>query len=424
MATLKVKPSALQGRLTLPPSKSHTMRALLFGALGRGKTTLYRPLFSPDTLAMVQALRLFGVPLSLHPEKIEIEGSAWRPAEAVIDAGNSGQVLRFVGSLAALLPSYTLLTGDHSICHQRPVAPLLTALEQLGAFAISSRLDGRAPIVVRGPIAPGSARLLGEDSQPVSGLLMATSFLDGTTHLTVDNPGEKPWIDLTLSWLRRLGGRVTHDQYVHYKVQGPLSYSGFEIAIPGDFSSAAFPLVAACITRSELTLENLDLSDVQGDKKIVEILQEMGADLEVDSEKKELKVLGGTLKGISIDVNGCIDALPILAVLGCFAEGRTELRNGAIARSKESDRIRTIACELSKMGARIEERPDGLLISPVRLKGAQLLSHADHRIAMALGVAAMGAKGESCIEGASCIAKSYPTFVADFQKIGGAICLT
>lgn len=397
------------------------MRAILFGSLGSGKTEIYHYLNSPDTACMIEAMRSFGAQITVTNEKIEIWGLAGKlkSCENVIEAGNSGQVLRFVGSLAALLPTYTVITGDHSIRHKRPVDPLLSALTQLNAFAVSSRLDGMAPIIVRGPMQPASATLAGEDSQPVSGLLIAASFLPGITRLTVTNPGEKPWIDLTLSWLKKMGAEVANHNYEQYTIKGSLAYKGFQTAIPGDFSSAAFPLAAALATQSTLTLENIDFEDIQGDKKIIAVLSQMGARFESDPKRKTLTIEPSALRGTTIDANDIIDAIPILAVIGCFAEGKTEIINAAIARKKESDRIHAIAVELRKMGAQIEEKEDGLLITPAPLKGAAMASHADHRIAMALSVAALGANGNSSISETQCIAKSYPSFISDFQKIGG-----
>lgn len=416
-----VKPGFLSGQLMIPPSKSHTMRAILFGSLGRGKTRIHRYLNSPDTMAMISAMRQLGAHIEIQPETLIIQGveGKLKASDSVIDVGNSGQVLRFVGALAALLPTYTVLTGDASIKENRPVQSLLDGITQLGGFAVSTRLNGKAPIIIQGPLKKGYASVAGEDSQPISALLIAASFLNGTTVLDVANSGEKPWIEMTLSWIKKMGGRVSHENYERYTITGPLSYEGFEITIPGDFSSAAFPLVSALLTQSSLTLLNLDMEDVQGDKKIIEILQKMGAKLEIDLERRELKILpSGTLKGMRIDVNEVIDALPILAVVGCFASGGTEIVNGAIARKKESDRIKTIASELRKMGGEIEERMDGLMIKPTLLRGAKLCSHADHRIAMALSVAAFSSEGDSFLEGFDCIEKSYPTFISDFQAMG------
>ncbi|MBN1914581.1 MAG: 3-phosphoshikimate 1-carboxyvinyltransferase [Parachlamydiales bacterium] len=421
MVCLKVSPSCLKGSLMIPPSKSHTMRAIIFGCMGEGRTTIDNYLQSPDVLAMVEAFRLLGITIEIVEQSLVIHGmnGQLQPTKEVIHAKNSGQVLRFIGSLAALLPTYTVITGDHSLCYNRPVQPLLSGLTQLLAFATSCYGDDKAPIIIKGPIVPGSATIRGEDSQPVSGLLIACSFLEGITTLKVENPGEKPWIDLTLFWLKKFGGKITHDNYTFYKIEGPLHYPGFSMKIPGDFSSAAFPIAAALVTGSTITLENLDFDDIQGDKKILDLLQKMNASYKANQSEKTLTIVGGDLEGgITIDINDIIDALPILAVLGCFAKKPIHIVNGAIARKKESDRIHTIATELRKMGAHLEEHRDGLLVFPSHLHGVKVDSHKDHRIAMALAIAALGAKGNTVIQNIECISKSYKTFVEDFQKIG------
>lgn len=424
MKTYRVRSSALRGNIFVPPSKSHTLRAILFGLMGHGKTVVRNYLNSPDAHAMIEAIRLLGAKVHLFEDRLEIEGVSGqlKPAENVIESGNSGQVLRFIGALSALLPSYTLLTGDHSIRHQRPVLPLLKALQELGAFAVSSRLDGFAPIIIRGPMKPGTASLLGEDSQPISGLLIAASFLKGSTTIDVTNPGEKPWIDLTLSWLDRFKIKYKNENYVRYTLYGDAAYDGFDLAIPGDFSSAAFPIAAALVTKSEVTLENIDMNDCQGDKKLIDVFIQMGASIDIDSSRRTLTVKKTpALRGIKVDINDFIDAITILAVVACFAEGTTEIVNAAVARKKESDRISSIATELAKMGALIEERPAGLVIHHSPLHGAQLKSYHDHRVAMSLAVAALGAKGDSHIDDIACVAKTYPSFAKDFKAIGANI---
>ncbi len=424
MTQFRVQPSTLSGTASVPPSKSHTLRAILFAAMASGTSEIRHFLHSPDATAMIEAMRAFGAKIDVTAEHLHVHGLAGKlnAAENVIDSGNSGLVLRFAGALAALAPSYTILTGDHSIRHNRPVKPLLDALTQLGATAVSSRLDGYAPIIVRGPMRSGKTSLPGQDSQPVSGMLIATSFLPGKTVVEVENPGEKPWIDLTLFWLKKLGISVEHQDYTRYTVAGNAKIEGFSLAIPGDFSSAAFPIVAALVTDSDLTLTNIDMEDCQGDKKIIEVLQSMGAKIEIHSKEKTLRVCKGSrLKGKKIDVNDFIDATPILSVMGCFAEGTTEIVNASIARKKESDRLHAMATELKKMGAEIEERPDGLVISHSPLKGALVTSWHDHRIAMSLAIAGLGAKGETQIDKVECVAKTYPGFAHDFRALGAAI---
>ena len=421
MKSLLIKKSSLYGNITIPPSKSHTLRSLVFALMAKGTSHITNPLDSPDTCAMIRAIQSLGAKVEKKENTLLVTGATAKvySSDTIIDSDNSGQVLRFIGALASLTDTYTVITGDHSIRESRPVKPLLDGLLQLGAFAVSTRLNDKAPIIVKGPLKPGTATIDGQDSQPVSALLIAASFLKGKTELHVVNPGEKPWIDLTLYWMDRLGIGYSHKNYKHYILQGNAYYEGFAASIPGDFSSAAYPIAAALVTNSELTLENIDMNDVQGDKKLVRVLLQMGAKIEIDGIKKTLTVKKGSpLQGIKIDVNDFIDAITILAVLGCYASGETEIINGSIARKKESDRIHSIAIELKKMGAEIEERPDGLLIKSSLLKGAHLKSHQDHRIAMSLAIASLGAEGNSVIENVKCINKSYENFANDFQKIG------
>lgn len=421
----RISPSKLHGIIQVPSSKSHSLRAILFGMLGKGKTVIHNFLPSPDIQAMIQACRLMGVQIEIKAKTLEIQGlnGQIKGSQNVIDAGNSGQVLRFMGALAALGHEYVVLTGDHSLLYNRPIKPLLDGLMGLGAFAVSSRGNDLAPIIVRGPMQPGSTVLEGKDSQPVSGLLMAASFLKGKSHIVVKNPGEKPWIALTLNWFDRLGIAYRNVDYQEYHLEGGASFEGFRYCVPADFSSAAYPIVAALITNSEITLENIDMQDVQGDKALIYTLQKMGAKIEIDPILGLLKVgKDSTLKGMRIDINDFIDGITIMAVIGCFAEGVTEIFNGEIARHKESDRLTAIATELRKMGANIEERPDGLLIRPAHLHGAVLGSHADHRIAMSLAVAALAAQGDSQILDVACVAKSFPEFSAKLQALGACIC--
>ncbi|MGE5196459.1 MAG: 3-phosphoshikimate 1-carboxyvinyltransferase [Anaerolineae bacterium] len=414
--------STLKGTLVPPASKSHTLRALLFALMGRGVSIVRNFLESKDTETMISAIRAFGANIRFFPHHLVIEGvcGQLKTPENVIDAGNSGLVLRLIGALATLCPGYTVITGDHSIRYSRPLQPLLEGLRQLQAFAVSSKLDGHAPLIVKGPLRPGVARLAGEDSQPVSGLLIATSFLEGFSQVVVSDPGEKPWIDMTLHWLRKLGAKIEHQDYEHYAIFGNLSYSAFDVTIPSDWSTIAYPIAAALLTSSEIVLQGIDMDDVQGDKKILDIFAAMGALIEIDALGRTLIVRkSSSLKGIkNLDINDFIDALPILAVVSCFAEGETELVNAKIARSKESDRIRAMAVELRKMGANIEEHSDGLRIAGASLKGAHLNSHGDHRVALALAVAALAAEGQSLIANTDCIAKTYPSFVKDFQRLG------
>lgn len=418
----RVFPSKLSGTIEIPPSKSHTHRALLFSLLCKGTSKIHKYLDSPDSAAMLEAIQALGATVDQSADTLEITGVGHelKSSEDVINAHNSGIVLRFIGALAALIPSYTVITGDHSIRSRRPVMPLLESLEQLGAFAKSMRGDGYAPIIIAGPLQGGSCSLDGQDSQPISALLVASSFASGSTEIHVTNPGEKPWIDLTLSWLDFLKLPYENHDYIHYNIPGGASISPFEYTVPGDFSSLAFPVAAALVTGSEVTIENVDTSDIQGDKKLLDALAQMGAN--IVSEGRTLHVKKGPpLKGCALDINDYIDAITILAVIGCFAEGEIILSNAAIARKKECDRIHAIATELKKMGGDIEETEDGLIIRPAKLQGAELETYHDHRMVMSLTVAALGAEGDSTINGIECVAKTYPNFKDHMTHLGAKI---
>ncbi len=421
MSKYIVSASKISGGLSLPPSKSQSLRAVLFAALAHGRSCIEDYLPSPDIFAMISAARILGASVEVSPKKLHIRGIAGKVhcAEDIIHAGNSGIVLRFCSAIGALGSMPVVITGDHSIKYRRPMKPIIGALEQLGVSVQTLRGDGGAPLIVRGPIQPGKAHLNGEDSQPVSALLIAGAFASGPIELCVENPGEKPWVDMTLHWLQRLEIGYAHTNYENYVMHGNARYDGFCYRVPGDLSTLAFPLAAAIITQSEVTLHNVTLSDPQGDKKIIDIFRRMGANIEVDETNQCLHVMkSGRLRGMSIDINDCIDALPILSVVACFAEGETLITNAAVAKHKESDRIHCVAKELQKMGAYISEREDGLWISSSKLKGAEVSSNQDHRIAMALSVAGMAASGTTCVADVECISKTYPAFLEDFRRLG------
>lgn len=419
-----IKKSRLHGKIAIPPSKSQTMRAILFGALGKGKTIIHNYLSSPDTDKMLTACRYLGAKIDHAHQRIEIEGVNGNIpfVQDIIDAGNSGIILRFLTAIGSLAKLPVVITGDDSIKYKRPMSDLLSGLRQLGAKTFSMRGDDFAPLIIQGPINSGKTTLCGADSQPVSALLIAAAFNLGPTEIIVENPGEKPWVGVTLDWFDKLGIAYENQDFRSYKILGGSSYSGFEYEIPGDLSSAAFPIAAALVTKSEITLSNIDLDDPQGDKELIFLFQKMGANIEIDREKKELHIKKtNTLRGVQVDINDFIDSLPALAVTACFAEGETLIQNAAVARQKECDRLACMAQELKKMGADVQEKPDGLIIKNSKLNSAKLETYNDHRMVMALSAAALACEGETLISPVGSVKKTFPKFCEAFRQLGGEI---
>jgi 3-phosphoshikimate 1-carboxyvinyltransferase len=290
----------------------------------------------------------------------------------------------------------------------------------LGVQGFATRGNGRPPVVIKGPAQGGLARLEGKVSQFVSSLLINCAFMHRDSHIEVIHVTEKPFIRMTLDWLDRLGIHYrAADDFSAFDVAGGQRITGFETTIPGDFSSATFFLVAASLRSSEITLRGLDMKDTQGDKQVIQFLRQMGADIQAGPDA--ITVRGGSLKGLELDLGDTPDALPAMAVAGCFAEGRTLIRNVANARLKETDRIAVMAAELTQLGARIKELPDGLEIFESRLHGGPVHGHNDHRVVMALAVAGTAIPGRTEVDTAEAVVVTLPNFLNLMQKLGARI---
>ena len=257
-------------------------------------------------------------------------------------------------------------------------------------------------------------------SQYLSSLLIHCPLIDQDSEIEVYDVHEKPYIRMTLGWLDRQGIRYeASDDFVHYKIFGGQSYRGQEVTIPGDFSSATFFLVAGSIMDSDVTLLGLDMNDAQGDKQVVHYLKEMGA--RIDVGEKGIRVRGGSLKGVELDMADTPDAVPAMAVAGCFAKGKTTIRNVANARLKETDRIAVMAKELGRLGAKVEELSDGLIVHESALKGCPVKGYGDHRVVMSLAVAGLAIPGQLEVDRAEAVDVTVPNFVDLVQKLGGKI---
>jgi len=412
--------SKLAGSVLIPASKSHTIRAVVIGSLADGVSTIRNPLGAADPLASVRVCGKMGAQITQNHDWT-VRGVCGAPSvpDDVLDTGNSGTTLYLTMGTAALIDGYSVFTGDEQI-RNRPAGPLLDALRGLGAEAFSTRRNDRPPLIIRGPMKGGSIELDGsKTSQYLSALLLNCPLGRGRSEIRVTNPCELPFIEMTLRWLDEQRITYERDGFEWFGIPGGQDYHPFDKQMPGDFSSAAFFLCAAAITGSELTLLGLDMNDTQGDKAIVHMLSEMGAKVEILPDG--IRIAGGKLIGGEFDLSGTPDALPALAATACFAEDETRLVNVAQARLKETDRIRVMRQELSKMGAQIEELPDGLVIHGSEMHGAQVRGHGDHRVVMALAMAGLACDGITEVDTAEAVCITFPNFVELMQSAGAVM---
>jgi len=408
-----------------PSSKAYTHRAVIAASLSDGESRIEKPLVCDDTEATVNAVQAYGAKVEEKaPEWIVRGTSSLKMTKDVIDCGESAATMRFVTPITAHRSGITELTGGKSL-RKRPMEPLLVALRQLGVICYSLDGSGRPPLVVHGGgIRGGIASIPGDiSSQFISGLLFASPLANGDVEIRLSSRLEsRSYVEMTLEVLK--DHRVTvrwspemRDFFIPHD-QCPAPFSRI---IPGDYSSAAFLLAAAAATSSKVTVANLEKRSLQGDRAIVEILVKMGADLNVRDECVEIRG-NGSLEAVQVDARDIPDLAPVCAVLGCCANGRTVIRNVERLRMKESDRIESLVTELNRMGAKVTNVGDEILVEgPCRLRGATIDSHGDHRIAMACAVAALGADGETEINNAGCVSKSYPKFFKDLRSLGGKI---
>lgn len=417
------KTGKLSGEIIIPSSKSHTIRAVIIASLAQGRSELINPLFSEDTKAAIQACERLGAKIEQKSDRLIIEGFGSSPdtPSEVINMLNSGTSTNLIIGILAGLGIAAEITGDASL-QTRPVKSLIAALETLGCKIDFTENNGCPPLKISGRIKGGKVTIdASKSSQYVSSLLIACPLAEQDTEIIVENPTELPYIEMTVKWLDEQNIKYERDGFNYFKIFGNQTYTSFEKLIPADWSSAAFPICAAAITESDVIIKGVDINDVQGDKAIIEYLKDMGADIRV--EENGIRIKGRKLQGKELDINATPDALPILSVMGCLAEGETKLVNVAQARVKETDRIKVMADELKKMGALIDELPDGLIIKKSSLKGTRLRGHHDHRVVMALSIAAMTAEEETLIDTAEAVSVTYPNYVQTMRKLGAKITL-
>lgn len=413
-----VRPSAIRGEALIPASKSHTIRAVFFAALAEGTSVIRNPLISADAESAACAVASMGAVVERDEGLWRVTGLGGVVSTPIgpVDVGNSGTTARFALSYAALGCAPIMITGDEQT-RARPMGPLLDALSSLGARTSST--NGKLPATVEGPLSGGAAKVDGRTSQFLSSLLIHTPLAPRDTVLTLESLNEKPYVDMTARWLDELGVHYRREGYSRFEIKGGQRYPAFDRLVPGDFSSATFFACLGAIPGNRVALLGLDMGDSQGDKAIFDYLKAMGAKVEYGTDA--ITVTGDALRGVTLDLNATPDALPAMAALAAMADGVTRLENTPQARIKETDRIAVMAQELGAMGARVEEKPDGLVIHGGGLKGARVSGHGDHRVVMSLAMAGCVAPGETVIDTAEAVAITFPTFAALLTSCGGDI---
>lgn len=407
----------LVGEITAPPSKAHTHRGLFAGLLSRGVTKIENPLPCADTEATASAISSLGASVEREERAWTVQSNGSPRARAnEIDCGESGVTLRFTIPIASLTGARIRLSGRESLM-RRPVEPLAEAMNQLGVKVFA---DWDAVRVEGGPPKGGKVRIRGDvSSQFISGLILAAPMMGEGLQLELTSPLEsRSYVSLTIESMKRHGIEVkSNDDTSLFEITSGQRYRPAVHHVPGDYSSAAFTMSAAAITGSNLLIRGLPQENSEPDSVVVEILSKMGVATRYVTEG--VLVEGGRLTGIDVDLRDCPDLGPVIAVLGCYADGETRISGAGRLRYKESDRLDAVTSELRSLGADIEETEDGLIASgPCSLKAGIVHSHGDHRIAMALSVAALGAKDQVVIKGAECVSKSYPNFFHDLRSLG------
>ncbi|MFC1762248.1 3-phosphoshikimate 1-carboxyvinyltransferase [Planctomycetota bacterium] len=418
---LTARLSQLHGTVAIPASKSHTIRAVAVAAMAEGSSTIHRPLSSSDAESAVRCYRMLGAEIETsNPQAWIVKGTGGniQSPQETIDVGNSGTTLRIALGAAALGPTdtTTTFTGDEQI-QSRPIGPLLEALENLGATCHSQRNNGKAPVEVSGQLTGGTTSLEAPTSQYLTSLLLCCPLAECDSEISVTLLNEAGYVQITLDWLDKQGIRYEHEGFDRFLIRGNQRFQSYNAPVPADFSSATFFFCGAALFGNQVTLTGLDFSDSQPDKKVVDYLKAMGADIQITEQG--VTVTGGALTGTEIDMNDTPDALPAMAVCGALAQGTTRLVNVPQARNKETDRIHCMAEELAKLGVDIEELPDGLVIQGGSLKAVPVKGHADHRIVMALALAGLACNEPLTVDTAEAMNVTFPNFVELMQGLGG-----
>lgn len=426
MGNLKIYPGKLSGEVKIPPSKSMAHRAVICAALGDGNSKVTNIDYSDDIIATIEAMRALGAKITKKEDYLEVYGvNSPENIEAnsvkeqrTIDCNESGSTLRFLVPIAALFDGVNRFVGRGNL-GKRPLDTYYKIFNEQGIKY--SYKDGILDLKTEGKLKAGEFKMEGNiSSQFITGLLFTLPLLDGDSKIVITTEMEsKGYIDLTLRAIKDFGVEIINNNYEEFIIKGNQIYKSIDYRVEGDYSQAAFFFCADALS-SNIVLNDLKLDSLQGDKEIIDILQRMGLKL----NNKDNGLIGSAsvgLKSTIIDGSQCPDIIPVVSLVAALSEGTTEIINAGRLRIKECDRLAAVTSELNKLGAKIIEKEEGLIIEGVKgLKGnVEVWSHKDHRIAMTMAIASTMCKEPIILKDYECVSKSYPQFWDDFKNLGG-----
>ena len=410
-----IEKSEIKGRVTAPPSKSYTIRGLMCAALARGTSRIINPLSSDDTDAACDVLRQVGVDVAKKDDVWQVSGGYFHEPAEDLFCRDSAATFRFMTAISSLVPGRCRLTTGASLA-RRPIKPLLEALAQLG---VDCHAEGASVVVNGGRLKGGVAELPGDvSSQFVSALLLVAPLAEEGVRIRLTTPPEsRPYLKMTLGCMQKFGVAVSASADLdEFEVSGQ-KYKPTGYRVEGDWSSASY-LLALGATLGQVEILNLNQDSLQGDRIMLNLLRDMGARVMVNNNK--IMVKKSKLKAITVDLSDCIDLLPTLAVMAAVAEGESRLTGIRRARLKESNRVLALREGLEAMGIPVSEEEDRLIITGSVPRASAIDSRGDHRIAMAFSLLGLGTGGTT-INGAECVAKTYPGFWDTLKDLGGKV---
>ena len=424
MTDLKIKPGKLKGEVKIPPSKSMAHRAVICAALSNGISKISNVEFSDDIIATVNAMRALGAVINEEGDYLEVKGVNFkniiptREFERVVDCNESGSTLRFLIPIALVFEGVTRFIGRGNL-GKRPLDTYYNIFDEQNIEY--QYKEGELDLLISGMLKSGEFKVRGDiSSQFITGLLFALPLIDGDSKIVITTEFEsKGYIDLTLSAMKDFGIEIINNDYKEFIIKGNQSYIARDYRVEGDYSQGAFFLVADAL-KSDVNILDLKEDSLQGDREVIDVLERMGMKIERDNNSIS-GMIDGQLKSTVIDGSQCPDIIPILALAASLSDGKTEIINAERLRIKECDRLSAVTSELNKLGAKIEEKQDGLVIEGVKsFKGnVEVWSHKDHRIAMTLAIASTMCDEEIILKDYECVSKSYPNFFDDFKQLGG-----